>query len=255
MKICPLSTILGCKYQKFYFSFKIRYFIMEREQFISRPNASDAFGAGWDALKTYFLEFLLVTLVVMVISSLGSLFSQGDSFGSAGFSFLIGIFVTGPLSFGSSYYFLKAMRGDDFELSDIFTPFRENYLQVVLASIAYSAIIVIGIIFLIVPGIIFAIRLSFVPYLVMDEKLDPIEAIKTSWEMTRGFGGNIFLFGFFAFLVGILGLILLIIGIIPAAMLIQASFAAFYLGVREEFEVVGEEQFPEDMEDQFPEEE
>lgn len=219
---------------------------MERNQFISRPEPSAAIRTGWEAMKQYFLEFLLVTLVMLAIGSISSLFTQGSGFGSSGISFLISIFVSGPLSFGVSYYYLKAMRGDDFEFGVIFTGFKENYLQVVLANFLYMAIIMIGFLLLIIPGIILAIRLSFVPYLVMDEKLDPVEAIKTSWGMTKDYSMDIFLFGILAVLIALGGLLLLIIGIIPAVMLIQAAFTAFYLGVREEFEVVEEEGFEEE---------
>ena len=223
---------------------------MEREQFIARPDASDAFRTGWEALKKYFLEFLLVTLIVGALASLGSLFSRGGGFGSAGISMLLGLLVSGPLSFGAAFFYLKAMRGDDFEIRDIFSPFRENYLQVVLAYFLYASIVMIGFFLLIIPGIIMAIRLSFVPYLVMDEKLEPIEAIKASWEMTKDFSGKIFLFGIMAIGVALLGLVCLIIGIIPAAMLIQASFASLYLGIRGEFEEmevpVDDEPLPED---------
>lgn len=214
---------------------------MEREQFIARPEASDAFRVGWEALKKYFLEFLLVTLIVGVVSMIGSLLTRGGGFGSSGISFLIAILITGPMSFGASFYYLKAMRGDEFEFGDVFTGFRENYLQVVLASFLYSVLIGIGFLLLIIPGIIIGIRLSFVPYLVMDEKLDAVEAIKTSWEMTKDFSTNIFIFGLMSIGVAIVGLLCLVIGMIPAVMLIQASFAAFYLGVRDEFEEVEEE--------------
>lgn len=213
---------------------------MYREQFIARPEPGSAIRAGWDAMKIYFVEFLLVTLVVIAISSISSLFSQGADFGSSGISFLISIFLTGPITFGVAFYFLKAMRGEDFEIGDIFSAFRENYLQVVLANFLMSVIIILGIILLIVPGIILAVRLSFVPYLMMDEKLDAMEAIRGSWDMTKDYAWNIFFYGVASFFIAIGGLILLVIGIIPAAILIQAGFASFYLGVREEFEVVGE---------------
>jgi len=209
---------------------------MDREQFIANPEASSAFRVGWEGLKKYFLEFLLITLITGAIGSLGSLFARGDGFGGGGFSMLISIFLSGPLSFGASYVYLKAMRGDEFEISDIFSPFRDNYLQVVLASFLYGALIILGFMLLIIPGIIIAIRLSFVPYLVMDEGLEPLDAIKTSWDMTRDFSMNLFVFGLMAFGVSILGLLCLVIGIFPAVMLIQASFAAYYLGVRDEFE-------------------
>jgi len=216
---------------------------MEKEQYISLPEASNAFRLGWAALKKYFLEFLLVTLIIGAIAATGSLFSRGGS-SFSGFSVFVSIFLSGPLSFGASYFYLKAMRGDDFELTDVFTPFRENYLQVVLASFLSITIIVFGFLLLIIPGFILAIRLSFVPYLVVDEGLEPVEAIKTSWEMTRDYSTRIFIFGLMSFGVIILGLMCMVVGVIPATMLIQAAFSSFYLGVRAEYEMYypGEEE-------------
>jgi hypothetical protein len=229
---------------------------MYRDQFIARPEPGSAIRAGWDALKTYFLEFLLATLVIIAVSAISSLFTRGSGFGSAGISFLINIFVTGPVSFGVSYYFLKAMRGDAFELGDIFTAFRENYLQVVLANFLMMMIIGLGFVLLIIPGIILLVRLAFVPYLVMDEKLDAVEAIRASWDLTRDHGMNIFLLVLVSVFIMIGGLILLVIGVIPAAILVQAAFAAFYLGVRDEYDVVDETAAPDpEQEKMDPEQE
>ena len=54
------------------------------------------------------------------------------------------------------------------------------------------AILGIGFLLFIVPGLIFGCRLAFVPYLVMDKGLDPVAAIEKSWFMTRGHGWQIF---------------------------------------------------------------
>jgi uncharacterized membrane protein len=92
-------------------------------------------------------------------------------------------------------------------------------------------IVGLGIVMLIVPGIIFACKLAFVPYLVMDEKMEATDAIRKSWNMTTGYTGTIFLMGCTAIFVGLLGLICLIVGIIPAAMWISLAFASMYVAV------------------------
>jgi adenylate kinase len=46
-----------------------------------------------------------------------------------------------------------------------------------LANLIVSFIIIIGLVFLIIPGIIFAIKLSFVPYLVMDKQMKAMDKI------------------------------------------------------------------------------
>lgn len=69
---------------------------------------------------------------------------------------------------------------------------RRNYLTIVLSYLLVAAIVIMGFILLIVPGIIFAIRLAFVPYLVMDKGLEPVAAVEKSWNMTRDHGWAIF---------------------------------------------------------------
>ena len=84
---------------------------------------------------------------------------------------------------------------------------------------------------LIIPGIIFACKLAFVPYLVMDKNLDPVEAVKESWRMTKGYGWTIFAMGFVSIFIVLGGLLLLLLGIIPAAMWISSAFASLYHAV------------------------
>jgi len=84
---------------------------------------------------------------------------------------------------------------------------------------------------LIVPGIIFACRLAFVRYLVVDRNMDPVSAIKESWRMTRSHAWDIFALGLLAIPITIAGLICLGVGVIPAIMWIRASFASMYYAV------------------------
>ena len=64
-----------------------------------------------------------------------------------------------------------------------------------IANIVVAVIVGLGIIMLIVPGIIFACRLAFVPYLVVDREMDVMDALRVSWDMTRGPGWQIFFIG------------------------------------------------------------
>ena len=84
---------------------------------------------------------------------------------------------------------------------------------------------------LIVPGIYFACRLAFVPYLVIDEKMEAMEALKASWAMTKGHGWTVFFMGLLAFFIVIAGLLVLIFGVLISAMWISAAFAILYHSV------------------------
>lgn len=208
---------------------------MEPNASVNPPeiSASAAYGHGWDTLKKFIPELLLVFLLEMVISlpvGLGPVLfdpAMVGTFVNSLFNVAYTFIVLLPVNFGMSWVYLKAVRGEPFRPTDIFFAFQQ-FGQVILAGVLMGAIIGIGVILFIIPGIIFACKLAFVPFLVMDEKLDATEAVRRSWAMTRGYAGTIFLMGIMAFFVILLGVICLIIGVIPASILVSLAFATIY---------------------------
>ena len=98
----------------------------------------------------------------------------------------------------------------------------------VTAIILISLIVGIGIVMFIVPGIIFACRLAFVPYLVIDRNMETMEALRTSWAMTSGHGWTIFLMGLLAIPIFIAGIIMLFFGVILSVIWISVAFAVIF---------------------------
>lgn len=189
----------------------------------------------------YFLELFLIGIIGFIIgipSGIGG--SEGEA--SAVLSilgvlgFIYGILVVGPTDYGVDFAFLKAARGDKLEIRDMFEAFR-NYWNAVLANILVGVIVLIGLFLLIVPGIIFACKLAFTPYLVVDRKMAVIEAVKESWRMTNGHAWKVFLIGLLAIPIVIVGLLCLVVGIIPSLMWITATFASLYHAVSVSSEV------------------
>ena len=86
-------------------------------------------------------------------------------------------------------------------------------VRYIVASIIQGIIVLAGFILLIIPGVILAVRLQYVTYLIIDKNLGPIEAIKKSWNITRGHAWNLFFFGVILGLINILGLICLVVGL------------------------------------------
>jgi len=202
------------------------------------PTVGDAYNHGWKTLWKYFLVLFLIGLVIFIISlplnAISFLVREG-TFGFGIFLFAIfsgayGMLILGPLQYGMFYAYLKAARGENVQVGDMFAS-KENYWNVVLASLLTNLIIGIGIFMLIIPGIIFACKLAFVPYLVIDKKLDAVKAMQTSWQMTDGYAINIFVMGLLAIFIALGGIIAFFIGVIIAAMWIYASFASIYYSV------------------------
>jgi uncharacterized membrane protein len=196
-----------------------------------RPGVGASYDNGWRWLWKFFPELLLIVIIYIAISipsGVNSWFPGSAVVAVLGFfTTVYSIFVVNPVGYGVAYASLKASRGDKPEVADMFEGFK-IYLNVVLASLLVSVIVVLGLILLIVPGIIFACKLAFVPYLVMDKKLSATDAIRESWDMTSGRAGTIFLIGLLAIPIFIAGFICFGVGAIISAMWVNLAFASYY---------------------------
>jgi len=200
------------------------------------PRVGSSYSNGWQQLKKYFLELLLITVIGIAIGVPFGLFRVDANTASAGtailgiLGFAYSLLIVQPVDYGVSFASLRAARRDKLEIKDMFEAFK-NYVNVVLANLLAGAIIIIGLALLIVPGIIFACKLAFVPYLVVDRKMETIEAVKESWRMTGGYAWKVFLIGLLAIPISIAGLICFGVGIIFAIIWIRLAFASLYHAV------------------------
>jgi len=221
------------------------------------PSFSGSYGTGWKAMTDNFLRLLLVIFVLAVISSpmtgfnAKHNFNPGDfrhmpfdmedffRFGALGlasaFMGLIAMlyyFLLRPVfKYGAKMMFVQAARQIMPDFNMLINGFRKNYLNIVLANLLVTALVGIGLVCLIVPGIIIGCRLAFTAYLVMDRDLDPIKAAEESWKLTRGHGWTIFLMGFIGFFIYIAGFICFFIGVLVSDMWIKSAYATLYHSV------------------------
>ena len=183
----------------------------------------------------YFLHLFLVGLITWVAWIPANVpFWHNMSAGMVAlniFAAAYGILVVPVINYGAQHAYLRYMRDERVDIRDVFSGFKTNYLNIVLANLLVFAICGIGFLLLIVPGIVFACRLAFVPYLVMDKGLDPVGAIEKSWNMTRGHGWRIFAMFLVAIPIFCIGLLLLGIGAFFAALLVACAFASLYYAV------------------------
>jgi len=200
-----------------------------------KATAFGSFGYGWQQLWKYFLHLFLVSIVVSVAGS--PMFSLPLPEGDAGFTVLFllatgySLLVFPIVKWGGDWMYLRFMRDERPDVGDMFQGFKTNYLNIVLANLLVVAICGIGFMLFMIPGIIFACRLSFVPYLVMDKGLDPVAAIEKSWFMTRGHGWRIFGMFLLAIPMFFLGLLLVVVGAYFVLMWVSAAFASLYHAV------------------------
>jgi uncharacterized membrane protein len=236
------------------------------------PGFGNSFSAGWRVMTDNFLRLFLVILILAIVTApfkmfnfkfdmsdlhnfpwdLGYNFGHhfGHYMGSLPAIGALGIFalffgllamlysflVKPVFEYGGNMIFVQAVRKIKPDFEYLIKGFMENYLHIILANLLVFALVVLGLFALIVPGIIIGCRLAFVSYIIMDKKLDPIEAVELSWKLTKGHGWQIFFMGFVSIFIVIFGLCMLIVGIFPAIMWICSSFAALYESVLREKE-------------------
>jgi membrane-anchored glycerophosphoryl diester phosphodiesterase (GDPDase) len=196
-----------------------------------------SYGHGWTQFTKYFLHIFLVGLIAAVASSPTWFQGWGGGITTGGtviltiFLAAYSLLVLPVIEYGASRIYLKYMRDDEADIREVVDGFKTNYLNIVLANLLVFAIVGIGVFLLIVPGIVFACRLSFVPYLVMDKGMDPVAAIEKSWTMTRGHGFRIFAMYLLAILLFIVGFCLLIVGAFFSSLWVSCAFASLYYAV------------------------
>ena len=187
---------------------------------------SESIKFGWQTFKLnigFFIKLALIVIAINIILGSTNNISKDNWF----IAFIINIAAAlvhflvdmGLIRIGLNFYDKKKS-----QLSDVFGPIH-LLLKYFLASFIQGLIILLGFILLIVPGIIFAIRLHFTSYLIIEKGLGPIEAIKTSWEMTKGKTINLLLFFLATIGLNLLGLLALVVGLavtIPVTMLATA---------------------------------
>ena len=232
------------------------------------PGVGNSFSEGWRVMMDNFLRLFLVVIILAVLtaplkmfdfkfnfSDLDKLPFFGHNFdsmekiftlGSLGIlavflgmlAMLYGFLVAPVFNYGGDMIFVQSVRKVKPDFEYLVKGFMENYLHIVLANLLVTALVILGFFALIVPGIIIACRLVFVSYIVMDKKLDPIEAVELSWKLTKGHGWKVFFMGIASFFIIVFGLCMLIVGIFPAIIWVSSSFASLYESVLKEKEPV-----------------
>jgi len=179
-----------------------------------RFSKKEAIKFGFNLVKKNIIFFVILYVIIILISGFFSSLRAVTIENSTGASLLFGLleFIANlVISMGVINIGLKLVDGEKAKYKDLF--YYKPILNYFLASIAQGFIVIAGFILLIIPGVIFAVRLQYINYLIVDKNAGPIEAIKKSWNITRGSTWNLFFLGILLFLINILGVLCLLVGL------------------------------------------
>ena len=194
----------------------------------------EAIRFGWETMKSNFGFLFLVVIVSLLLGIFQEVLRiPADLLKGSPLILLIvliGVIFWGLqriVEMGIIKIVLKFCDNEKPAFSELFSCFHLffNYLG---GMVLYLLIVVGGIILLIVPGIIWAIRFQFFGYLIVDKGLGPVASLKKSFEITKGSALNLFLFGFLAMGVMLLGVLCLLAGILVAIPIVAVAFGFVY---------------------------
>ncbi|MFH1548239.1 MAG: DUF975 family protein, partial [Candidatus Omnitrophota bacterium] len=174
---------------------------------------------GWEVLKAdmfpiigIFLLYVVVVIAASIVPFIGR-FSQ--------------ILITGPLVVGLNWYCLGKIRKQEIGVSALFDGFK-IFFPALGAYLLITIFTGLGMILLIIPGIILAMAYSFAYLFMIDKNMGPWEAMKASFDMTKGFRWRILAISMLCSLINILGLLCLGVGILVTIPLNMLAIAALY---------------------------
>jgi hypothetical protein len=190
---------------------------------------------GWEKLKAHWKLLAVYMLVLILFNAVTGFIGSGLENVSSALAMVFNILITiAGLFVGIAQIKLILRIVDGNASNDLkaeLTVFKEflarsahQVLPYFLASFAYALLVIVGLILLIVPGIVFAIKYQYVMYLVVDKGMGVKEAFRVSGEITQGKKLWLLGFGFVSGILVLLGLIALIIpGIIVAGVVTIGS--------------------------------
>lgn len=105
-----------------------------------------------------------------------------------------------------------------------------TYIKLIGASIVSSAIVGLGFVCCILPGIFLAVRLMFINVCIMDDpELPFFDAFKKSWDITSGNFWSLLLLGIVTCVIVLIGVCICCIGSIPAIVIVSFAEVIAYL--------------------------
>jgi uncharacterized membrane protein len=196
----------------------------------SKFSIGDAVSFGWDTMKGNILFFIGVLIVMFVIEAvpraIGDLTVEDRPVVAIIF-YIAAAVVNMGLSMGFIKILLRFCDSEKPDFSDLFSCFH-LVLKYLAAAILYTLIVLGGLILLIVPGVIWAVKFQFFAYFIVERELGPIEALKQSSAITDGAKMDLFLFWLVLVGINIVGVLCCLIGVFATIPITAVALAYVY---------------------------
>ena len=188
-----------------------------------------ALAYGWKTTLANFwmFAFLLIALVFFTLIFASFTQSLEKSFLFYPLGVLFSIVAGGFISAYLVRALLNTYKDKKVHLRGVQEVFPK-LIRFIFASIAYSAIVMVGFCLFIIPGIIFAIKFMYVPFLIVDKDMSFSEAFKTSNELASGVQWFLMAYLIISYFIILLGVLCFGIGLFFAVPTVWMSGVYIY---------------------------
>ena len=196
---------------------------------MSKFSAKEAFKFGWATVKAnvwFFIALFAAVILIYIGFDRLAAITKEDTISSTVVglaSWILQILI----SIGLIRVPLKFIDGQKAEFGDLVTG-GKWFFKYFAGSLLYMLIVLGGLILLVVPGVIWAVRFQFFGYLIIDRGLGPVEALKKSWAITKGSFWDLIIFSVLLALVNALGVLALVVGTLITAPISLLAMAFVY---------------------------
>jgi uncharacterized membrane protein len=205
-------------------------------------STGDVLGVAWNGFKAnwgvvFFAQLLAVAIqyapdLLRGLANGAGLIVAGsteDNLLSAA-NTVLGLALTAFLNAGLLTIYLKVARGQAAALGDVVGGAR-RFLPMLAMSILYNIAIVLGLLLLVVPGIVLAVGLQLADVFVVDAELGAVDALRASWEVTKGHKVQLFVFNIVCGFAILGGLLACGVGVIAALAITRIAEVIVYLRI------------------------
>ncbi|MEX0895787.1 MAG: DUF975 family protein [Patescibacteria group bacterium] len=200
---------------------------------ISEINFNAIISKGWEVFKKYWPTLLGYTVLIIVahllMSGIGAMIDQESAGLSLLFQLISGI-VSLLVGMAYIYVLILAAEGKTITLETVFSR-SHRIVSYLLGNILLTIVLMVGFILLIVPGIYFSIKYTFVPYLLIHKNIGVFESFSMSAKMTKGRKWQLFLYTLGFVGINIIGLLVLGVGLLITVPVSSLAFVVLYLSL------------------------
>ena len=163
-----------------------------------------------DTFEFFYKNIRPITILTLVIEApfilIANIYNSADPEPFLS-SWITLIFLTASLAVNSLamgaqvVLYSNIINGENISLKECILKSRAHLLKLIIASLIFAVITIIGFFVFIIPGIIIAIRCSLFGFLIINEGYDPISSLKRSVLLTKEYAwqmaGPLILFSLF----------------------------------------------------------